>query len=269
MNFFKMHGLGNDFVIVDSRGKDSFDVSTLALRLGDRRRGVGFDQVAVVRTSDQCNARVDFWNQDGTSSATCGNATRCVARLLMNETGCKSVTLETEHGQLNCHAAGEGLTSVNMGNPSLDWLAIPLAQEIDPLKLPIEGGPCAVGLGNPHCVFFVNDIETVNLEELGPRFENHSLFPNRTNVEFVAVRSPDSIRMRIWERGVGVTPASGSGACAAAIASSLRGKTGTKVAVETDGGELFIDWRDNGVWKTGPTCLVFEGTLSADWLNQE
>ncbi len=266
MRFLKMHGLGNDFVIVDARGNDSLDLSRLVARIGDRRRGVGFDQLAVIRASGKGDARVDFWNQDGSASATCGNATRCVGRLLINELGRDRVTLETSRGSLTCEDAGADNIRVNMGRPAFGWKDIPLAEEIDSFRLPLEGEPCALGLGNPHCVFFVPDAETAALEEIGPRIERHPLFPERTNVEFVTVRSAGSIRMRIWERGAGVTPASGSGACAAAVAAHRRGLAGRKASVETDGGQLSIDWRDDGVWKTGPVCMVFEGRLSPEWL---
>ena len=265
MQFLKMHGLGNDFVIVDARGNDSAGLSGLAVRLGDRRRGVGFDQLAVIHESGSCDARLSFWNQDGSESATCGNATRCVGRLLMDELGRGRVLLETGCGRLACEDAGEGNTRVNMGIPLFDWKDIPLAKETDTLRLPLEDEPTALSLGNPHCVFFVPDADAVPLGEIGPGIENHPLFPERTNVEFATVRSPDSLRMRIWERGVGVTLASGSGACAAAVAANRRGLTGRRVAVETDGGLLEIDWREDGIWKTGPTCLVFEGSLSPGW----
>ena len=267
MQFLKMHALGNDFVIVDGRRNDRLVLSDRARRrIGERHTGVGFDQLAVIADSEIADARLDFWNQDGSVSATCGNATRCVARLLINELGKNQVTIETKHQQLICEEAGSGNTSVNMGRPEFAWQNIPLAKESDTLKLPIEGDPSALSLGNPHCVFFVDDIQAVDLESQGALIESHPLFPQRTNVEFVKILSPASVRMRIWERGVGITRASGSGACAAAVAAHRRGFVGRHVLVETDGGGLEIDWREDGVWKIGPTTLVFEGHLSPDWL---
>ena len=266
MRFKKMHGLGNDFVIVDSRGGNGFDPGRIAPQLGDRRCGVGYDQLARIEDSSIGDARITFWNADGSPSATCGNATRCIARLLMDEAGTASAALETERGVLACEDAGNGLTRVNLGEPLLGWKEIPLASEHDPISLPIEGGPIALGLGNPHCVFIVDDAERAPVEELGPKIERHPLFPDRTNVEFVAVRSRTSIRMRIWERGTGVTRASGSGACAAAVAANLRSLAGRSVEVELDGGVLHVDWRDNGVWMTGPTAHVFDGELAPEFL---
>ncbi len=268
MRFRKMHGLGNDFVIVDARnGNGSKNgLESLLRRLGSRRRGVGYDQIARIERSDTCDARLSFWNTDGSPSATCGNATRCVARMIMEETGVSALQLETERGVLECRDMGNGMTSVNMGEPQFDWHEIPLAREMDSLSLPIAGEPVGLGLGNPHCVFIVDDAELVPIEVQGPEIEHHPLFPERTNVEFVSVVSGDAIRMRIWERGVGVTLASGSGACAAAVATARRSLTGRKVEVELDGGILQIDWRDDGVWMTGPTSHVFDGELTAEFL---
>ena len=184
----------------------------------------------------------------------------------MDEAGTASAVLETERGILACEDAGNGLTSTNLGEPLFGWRDIPLASEHDPISLPIEGGPVALGLGNPHCVFIVDDAEGAPVEELGPRIERHPLFPDRTNVEFASVRSRTSIRMRIWERGTGVTRASGSGACAAVVAANLRSLTGRSVEVELDGGVLQVDWRNDGVWMTGPTAHVFDGVLAPEFL---
>jgi diaminopimelate epimerase len=184
----------------------------------------------------------------------------------MDETAARALTLRTERGLLACEDAGGGLTRVNMGPPVLDWRAIPLAQAVDPTHLPIEGAPTAVGMGNPHCVFFVDDAEAVDLAAFGPAHETHPLYPERTNVEIVQVLSAEAIRLRIWERGTGITLASGSCSCAAAVAAALRGMTGRAVRAEVDGGTLHIDWRDDGVWMTGPTAHVFDGMLTASFL---
>ncbi len=267
MKFLKMHALGNDFVIVDGRGEEKLNLpDRIRQRLGERRRGVGFDQLAVIQDSQTAGVRLEFWNQDGSPSATCGNATRCVARLLMDEWEQHRVVIETDHGHLVCEDSGSGRTRVNMGRPSFEWQNIPLAKEVNTSILPIDGDPCALSLGNPHCVFFVKDCSAVEIETLGPRIENHPLFPQKTNVELVQILAPNTIRMRIWERGVGRTLASGSGACAAAVAAHHRGFSKRHVFVETEGGQLEVDWREDGVWKTGNTTLVFEGQLSADWI---
>ncbi|OWJ78142.1 diaminopimelate epimerase [Haematobacter genomosp. 1] len=264
--FMKMHGLGNDFVVIDGRGRTAHVTPELARALGDRHRGVGFDQLAVIEAEDGVDARLTFWNADGSLSSTCGNATRCIARFLMDETGKARLALRTERGLLTAEDAGGGLTRVNMGAPLLDWREIPLAEAMDTLHLPIERDPVATGMGNPHCTFFVPDAEAVELERLGPRYEHHPLYPERTNVEFVSLLGPDAIRLRIWERGTGVTLASGSCSCAAAVAAARRGLTGRRVSVHVDGGVLEIDWRDDGVWMTAPTAYVFDGVLTPAFL---
>ncbi len=261
----KMHGLGNDFVVVDARLRAVEITAELARALGDRHRGVGFDQLAVI-TQGAADAHLTFFNADGSTSAACGNATRCIARCLMDETGREALTLTTDRGHLAVRDAGRGLTSVNMGLPQLNWDEIPLAEEIDTLELPIEGAPTATGMGNPHCSFFVEDAEAVALEQFGLRYEHHPLYPQRTNVQVVSVLGDNHLRMRVWERGVGVTLASGSSSCAVAVAAARRGLTGRSVRIDLDGGTLQIDWREDGVWKTGPTAHVFDGVLTAAWL---
>ncbi len=264
--FLKMHGLGNDFVVIDRRSVAAHVTAELARALGDRHRGVGFDQLAVIDEDPGADLRLSFWNADGSESATCGNATRCIAAREMRLTGKSRLTIRTERGLLAAEDAGGGLTAVNMGAPILDWAEIPLAEEIDTAELPIEGAPVGTGMGNPHCTFFVADAEIVPLAEFGARYEHHPLFPERTNVEVVQVLSPTEIRLRIWERGTGITLASGSCACAAAVAAARRGLTGRKVTVRVDGGTLEVDWRDDGVWMTGPTIHVCDGVLTSEFL---
>ncbi|BDW83980.1 diaminopimelate epimerase [Roseicyclus marinus] len=261
-----MHGLGNDFVVIDARNTDAAVTPALARALADRHRGVGFDQLAQVETGDDSDLRLTFWNADGSLSSTCGNATRCIAAREMARTGKSTLTLRTERGLLQARDAGGGLTSVNMGQPVLDWQGVPLARDVDLLHLPIPGDPVATGMGNPHCSFFVADAEAVDLAARGAEMEHHPLFPERTNVQFAHVIGPDHLRMRVWERGTGITLASGSSSCAVGVAAARRGLTGRKVQITLDGGDIFIDWRDDGVWMTGPTALVFEGYLSPDWL---
>ena len=263
--FMKMHGLGNDFVVLDGRVRRVDVTPELAVAIADRRLGVGFDQLAVI-SDGPGDAHLTFYNADGSTSAACGNATRCIARFLMDESGRDSLRMTTERGELRAVDAGDGLTSVNMGPPQLDWRDIPLAEEMDTLELPVEGGPTATGMGNPHCTFFVEDATAVPLEQFGPRYEHHPLYPERTNVQVASLIAPDHLRMRVWERGVGVTLASGSSSCATAVAAARRGLTGRKVRIDLDGGTLHIDWRDDGVWMTGPTMHVFDGVLTAQFL---
>jgi len=267
--FRKMHGAGNDFVVIDSRGRAGAVVTpALAKALGDRNRGVGFDQLAEIRDSDQADFALDFWNNDGTRAGACGNATRCVSDLVMRGLGRDAVSLVTARGGLSALRLEDGRVSVNMGHPQRGWAEVPLAREVDVLHLPLPGDPVAVGMGNPHCVIFVPDAEAVDLPALGPVYEHDPLFPQRTNVEFVSLTGPDRLRMRVWERGAGITLACGSGACAAAVAAHLRGLTGRHVLLDLDGGVLEIDWRADGVWMSGPVAHVFDGWLSPDYLAQ-
>lgn len=265
--FLKMHGLGNDFVILDARKTESPMTADMARAIGHRYFGVGFDQLVVLKTSDGADVDIEFWNTDGSTAGACGNATRCVARLIMDETGKSELTLRTERGLLSAVEAGNGLVSVNMGMPQLDWQDVPLAHEVDLNALPIDGAPGAAGMGNPHCVFVVDDVESLDLPTLGPIYEHHALFPERTNVEFIQILDRNTIRMRVWERGGLLTLACGSGACASAVVAHRKGLTERKVTIHLDGGDLGIDWRDDGVWMTGPTQLVFSGMLSRDFLD--
>lgn len=264
--FMKMHGLGNDFVVVDARTLATQMTPGMAKAIGDRHFGVGFDQLAVI-SKGTGDAHLTFYNADGSLSAACGNATRCIARYLMDETGEARLHLTTDRGDLYAEDQGGGITSVNMGQPQLLWHEVPLAQEMDTLALPIDGAPTATGMGNPHCTFFVEDAGAVELETFGPAIEHHPLYPQRTNVQVAQVVGPDHIRMRVWERGVGVTWASGSSSCACAVAAARRGLTGRKVQIDLDGGTLHIDWREDGVWMTGPTVHVFSGTLTSAFLD--
>jgi diaminopimelate epimerase len=264
--FMKMHGAGNDFVIIDSRGREAVVTKELAQALGDRHRGTGFDQLAEIRDSQTADFALDFWNSDGSRAGACGNATRCVSDYMMNELGRDTLTLITERGQLQALRLPNGRVSVNMGSPQLDWSEIPLSHAVDTLNLPLSGNPAAVGMGNPHCVFFVKDAEAINLTIEGPGTEHHELFPQRTNVEFAHLIAPDYLRMRVWERGAGITLACGSGTCATVVAAHLRGLTGRSVTVEADGGTLHVDWREDGVWLTGPTAHIFNGTLTPAFL---
>lgn len=267
LGFMKMHGAGNDFVVIDSRGRNAPVVTpALAQALGDRNRGVGFDQLAEIRDSQTADFALDFWNNDGSRAGACGNATRCVSNYMMAQLGKDALTLVTARGGLSAQRRADGRVSVNMGQPQLDWAEVPLAQAVDMLHLPLPGDPVAVGMGNPHCVMFVADAEAVDLPRTGPLYEHDPLYPQRTNVEFASVIGTDHLRMRVWERGAGITLACGSGACATAVAAHLRGLTGRQVTLDLDGGVLEIDWREDGVWMTGPVAHVFDGWLSPEFL---
>lgn len=264
--FMKMHGLGNDFVVLDLRDGGTPPPPALVRRIADRHFGIGFDQLATIAASDEADARLAFYNADGSRAGACGNATRCVARWLMAETGKIRLTLRTDHALLVAEAAGGGLTRVNMGPPVLDWRAIPLAEPVDTLHLPIAGDGVATGMGNPHLTFFVPDLDAADPEAIGRAHEHHPLYPQRTNVEIVQVLSRTALRAFIWERGVGPTLASGSCSCAAAVAAARRGLTDRRVTVHLAGGDLVIDWREDGVWMEGPTAHVADGVLRPDWL---
>lgn len=257
--FMKMHGLGNDFVVIDLRDGRDAPSREVIMAIADRNRGVGFDQFAAIMPGGNADARLVFWNADGSLSAACGNATRCIARYLMDRTGAASLRLETDHAVLLAEDAGGVMTRVNMGPPVLDWRAIPLAQDVDIDHLPIAGDPVATGMGNPHMTFFVADAAAVDLAAFGAEHEHHPLYPERTNVEVVQVLSDTEITLRIWERGTGATLASGSCSCAAVVAAARRGLTGRRVTVNVPGGALIIDWRDDGVWMQGATAHVFDG----------
>jgi diaminopimelate epimerase len=263
--FMKMHGLGNDFVVVDARNQMFTAYHSVIKLIADRNRGVGFDQLAVIETGDT-DAHLIFYNADGSTSAACGNATRCIARYLMNESGKTELSLSTNHGVLKARDVGEGYISVNMGPPQTLWRDIPLSEDVDTLHLPIPGDPVATNMGNPHCTFFVEDAESVDLQTCASPIEHHPLFPQRTNVQFASIKGDNHIRMRVWERGVGVTLASGSSSCATVVAAVRRGLTGPNVQIDLDGGRLKVDWSNEGVWLTGPTMHVFSGTFTNEFL---
>lgn len=267
ISFFKMHGLGNDFVVIDSRLKSINLTANFIKKLGDRNFGVGFDQLAIIHDSEVNDARLTFFNSDGSKSATCGNATRCIANFLMDDIKKDEIDLSTDHKSLQAKREADGSVSVNMGLPEIEWQKIPLLEDVDTLFLPIPGKPTATSMGNPHCSFFVDNLDQVKIEAEGAEIENHSLFPQKTNVQFVSLISKDRLRVRVWERGVGVTKASGSSACAAVVAAVRRKITGNKVEVVLDGGKLVINYTNKGVWMNGPTMHVFNGQLNSQFLD--
>ena len=266
--FTKMHGLGNDFVVFDARRAPLALDAARVRAIADRRTGVGCDQLIVVEAprNGGTHAYLRFWNQDGGEVAACGNGTRCAARLLMDASGDQSVVLETQAGRLTASEGGGGRVRVDMGPAQLDWRDIPLARETDTLHVAVGEGPLsdavAVNMGNPHAVYFVEDAEAVPLDEIGPRLETDPLFPERANIGVAQRLAEDRLRLRVWERGAGITQACGTGACAAVVAGARRGLTGRGVTVVLDGGELGIVWREDGhVEMTGPTAASFMGAL--------
>ncbi|RDD63500.1 diaminopimelate epimerase [Ferruginivarius sediminum] len=272
--FIKMHGLGNDFVVVDAR-REPFDLDAgAARRIADRREGVGCDQVIVMEPPrDPCaNVFMRIRNADGSEVAACGNATRCVAARVMTERETREVTVETLAGLLHAKHAAEGKVAVDMGAARLDWNEIPLAREMDTLHLGLEADglrdPVAVSVGNPHAVFFVDDAEAVELERVGPELEYDALFPERANISAAQVLDSTHIRLRVWERGAGITRACGTAACATAVAAVRRELTERKVTIALDGGELGLEWRagDGHVIMTGPVAESFTGTLNGSLL---
>ena len=271
--FIKMHGLGNDFVVVDAREAPFVLDEGRARALADRREGVGCDQIVVLEPPRNGRAEVflRFWNSDGSEVDACGNGTRCAASLVMAESGRNAIAIETAAGLLGAEAAGPGRVTVDMGAARLDWRDIPLARAQDTLHLALEReglrDPVAVNMGNPHAVFFVDDAAAVDLARLGPDLERDPLFPERANIGIAQVTGPDRLRLRVCERGAGITRACGTGACAAAVAAARRGLTGRRVTVTLDGGPLDIEWREDGhVLMTGPVATAFVGEFDLDAL---
>lgn len=274
--FLKMHGLGNDFVVIDARTRPVPLTAAQARAIGDRRRGVGFDQLILIEPPQDKVADIfmRILNPDGSEAGACGNATRCVASLVGTGLGRDELVIQTISGLLRCWLHTDGTVTVDMGPARLDWQQIPVAEPCDTLHLPASAGPLSdgvgVNMGNPHAVHFVPDAESVDLTQWGPQLERHPFFPDRANIEVVSVTGPASVRMRVWERGAGITDACGSGACAVGVAAIRRGLVqGRRVAVTLDGGVLDIEWRDDGhVLMTGPVATSFAGTLGPELLGE-
>ncbi|MGB4100412.1 MAG: diaminopimelate epimerase [Alphaproteobacteria bacterium] len=275
-DFRKMHGLGNDFVIVDHRADGLIPHPTAIRRLTDRRRGVGCDQLVVLLPPTLPGAEIfiRFFNPDASEAGACGNATRCIAHMLLAETGQKCGVVQTIAGVLPVWRDGlhNGVSyyAVDMGKPVFTWDKIPLVGVQDTLRLDLDIGPLtaptAVNVGNPHAVFFVDQVAAIDLEKWGAQVEQHPLFPQRTNVEICQVISRTKLRMRVWERGAGITEACGSGACATLVAAVRRGLTDRKATVVLDGGVLVIEWRvDDHVVLSGPVATSFTGQLAEDF----
>ena len=269
--FTKMHGLGNDFVVIDARREPLVLDPAMARLIADRRRGVGCDQLIVLEPPRAPGAEVTMriLNPDASEAGACGNGTRCVAHLLMAETGRARTTIETIAGLLPAWREDGGTIAVDMGPARLDWRDVPLARDCDTLHVEAGAGPLAdpacCSMGNPHATFFVADAEAVDLARLGPELERHAMFPQRVNAAVVQVLARDRLRFRVWERGAGITDACGSGACAAVVNAARRGLCDRRATVVLDGGELAIRWREDGhVEMAGPYSVSFSGELALE-----
>jgi diaminopimelate epimerase len=274
LSFTKMHGISNDYVYVNAFATTVLDPPTVAQKVSDRRTGIGGDGLILICPSDKADARMEMYNADGSRGAMCGNGIRCVGKYLYDhglargntlkidtDSGLKTLFLEVQDGKVS-------RVTVDMGEPILDGPLIPVAAagQIIDQPLEIEGKSyrvTCVSMGNPHCVTFVDNVEPLELEKIGPKFEHHALFPKRVNTEFIQVVNPTELNMRVWERGSGETWACGTGACAAAVAAVLNHKAGRRVSIHLRGGDLEIEWRaaDNHVYMTGPAAEVFNGTM--------
>ena len=273
--FRKMNGLGNDFVVIDGRARSVAVTEDMVRAAADRKTGVGCDQFILMDKSVFADLRMRIWNSEGGEVEACGNASRCVADIVLNETGAEEVSIETLGGLLKCSRAGDGLISVDMGEPAFHWTEIPLAEEfydttaielqIGPIDDPILHTPSVVNVGNPHAIFWVEDVEAYELGKIGPLLENHPVFPDRANISLAHVVDPNHVIMKVWERGAGLTRACGTAACAGAVAAARKGLTERDVRITLPGGDLHISWRqsDNRIIMTGPFAYEFEGALPA------
>ncbi|MCC7267256.1 MAG: diaminopimelate epimerase [Caulobacteraceae bacterium] len=270
--FLKMNGLGNDFVVVEALSAPFAPSAEEVRAICDRTSGIGCDQLVVFEPAEGADARVRFWNADGEAVGACGNASRCVGWLLMQASGRGSAIMTADDRTLQAFAAGDRRVTVDMGKPGLDWRDIPLEEEMDtrgielqvgPIDEPLLHTPGAVSMGNPHVVFFVPDAQAAPVREVGSLIEHHRLFPEGVNVGFAQIKAPDRIRLRVWERGAGLTQACGTGACAALVAAHRRKLTGRKAVLELYGVELEIEWReaDDHVLMTGDIAVEFTGVL--------
>ena len=277
--FRKMNGLGNDFVVLDARRNPVKITEEVAQRISDRARGVGCDQLIVLEPSDRADVFMRIFNADGSQVDACGNATRCVALVLSEETGSNAATIETRAGLLRADVEGPDRIVIDMGEPRFGWEDIPLAEpfhdttgielQIGPIDAPVLKTPSVVNVGNPHAIFWVDDVDAYDLGRFGPLLENHPVFPQRANISLAQVTSRSGLKLRTWERGAGLTKACGTAACAAAVAAARKKLTDRKVEVELPGGVLTIEWTaDNRILMCGPAELEFEGVLEPDTLSR-
>lgn len=264
-DYFTMDGLGNDFIVFDAREQDIPLSSEDVALLSDRADGIGCDQLIVIKPSDSADAFMEIWNADGTMVSACGNATRCIAWYLADGKAGTEIAIQTAAALLQATVLEDNFVTVDMGEPGTHWQDIPLASEMDTLSIDLSAGllanPVAVSMGNPHAVFFVEDAEAVDLEALGPILERDDIFPENANISVCSLQG-DHIRQRVWERGVGITQACGTGACAALVAAVRRDLTPRIATVRLDGGDLTIIWNDiNHVIMTGEVAMGDAGTV--------
>ena len=261
-DFWKMHGAGNDFVLFDARQTPVPLTPSVIAALCHRQTGIGCDQLVVMEATDHADVLARFFNQDGSESGACGNASRCVAELVSAGSGQPRVMIRTRAGLLRAERVEGGQFRVDMGAPRLRAEQIPLARSLDTLHLPLPGDPAACSMGNPHATWFVEDLEAEDIVRLGPARERDPLFIERANIGFAQILAPDRIRLKVWERGSGLTLACGSGACATLVNAHRRGLCGRKATLILDGGQLEIEWDANGhVLMTGPATRVFRGQI--------
>ena len=272
--FRKMNGLGNDFVVIDARHRAIELDETSVIKIAERRHGVGCDQVIIMQPSARADVYMRILNADGSEVSACGNATRCIAWIVAQEKGQGQLSIETKAGLLSANVASEQSITIDMGEPKFGWQDIPLAEEfrdtrgielqIGPIDNPVLHSPSAVNVGNPHAIFWVDDVAAHDLARLGPLLENHPIFPERANISLAQILSRSALLLRTWERGAGLTKACGTAACAAAVCASRKKLTGRQVRVSLPGGDLDIDWRaDNHIMMTGPSQFDFSGELEA------
>lgn len=273
--FRKMNGLGNDFVVLDARRRPLSIDEAKARAIADRQTGIGCDQLIVMELSASADVRMRIWNNEGFEVESCGNASRCIADLIFSEKSSSRATIDTLGGFLSCAKDGEGLVTVDMGIPRFGWKDIPLSQpfadtrhielQVGPVDAPLIHSPSVVNIGNPHCIFWVNDLDIVDLAKVGPMLEHHPLFPERANITLARIDAKDRLTLKVWERGAGLTRACGTAACAATAASARINGTGRGVIVTLPGGDLRILWRrsDGHLLMTGPVSYEFEGILPA------
>ena len=275
LHFRKMNGLGNDFVVFDARSAPVAMTEARARAIADRRSGIGCDQLIVMEPSKRADVTMRIWNNEGAEVESCGNASRCIADLIFKEKKTTRATIDTKGGFLVAEKAGDALVTIDNGAPRFDWKDIPLSEkfhdtrhielQVGPVEAPLIHSPSVVNVGNPHCIFWVKDLDVVDLSKVGPMLEHHPLFPERANITLVRVDAKDHVTIRVWERGAGLTRACGTAACAVMAAGARIRIIGRKATVSLPGGDLFMECResDGHILMTGPVSYDFEGDLPA------
>ena len=272
LHFRKMNGLGNDFVVLDARKTPIAISEAQARAIANRKTGIGCDQLIVMENSSIADVRMRIWNAEGGEVPSCGNASRCIADLMFDELGATSTTIDTKGGFLLAKKAGDHLVTIDQGMPKFDWKDIPLSEvfadtrhielQVGPIDAPLLHSPSVINVGNPHCIFWVNDLDVVDLSRVGPMLEHHPLFPERANISLAKVVARDHVLLKVWERGTGLTLACGTAACATMAAGHRIKIIDAKCTITLPGGDLFMSVNEEGhIIMTGPAALDFEGTL--------